>query len=610
MASVSLPDMHGIFVLILMVCALILFTREKIALETSSLAIFTILLVVFEVYPYYVEGERLHAIEFFKGFGHEALIAVCALMIVGQGLVRTGALEPLGRFLAKAWNVSPSFSLLLTLLISAVFSAFVNNVPIVVLLLPILISIGHRTGKSPSGMLMPMGFATLIGGMSTTIGTSTNLLVVSVANDVGNIHFGMFDFVVPAVIAGGVAILFLWLVAPRILPKRETPLGDFSPRIFVAHLHVEEGGFAEGKTFSEVREKSGNKLQVLEILRDDDKVVRPLPDATLRAGDRLAVRDTPDNLKDFEDVLGMSLYRDDDSPIDEDNPLQAEGQQIAEVVVTQGSSLQGAVLSDIRFADRYQLVILALHRPGHKTQILQDDIGNMILRTGDVLLVQGTQEKLAELKKSGHVLVLDATSDLPRTSRAPIATVIMLGVVAAAAFGLMPIAISAVCGILLMLISRCMTWRDAAHALNTRVILIVVASLALGSALLQTGGADFMAKLFLAVSAGSPPAFILSGLMLVMAVLTNIVSNNAAAVIGTPIAINIARQLGLPAEPFILAVLFGANLSFVTPMAYKTNLLVMSAGGYEFTDFVRVGLPLAVLLWAVFSFLLPQMYGF
>ncbi len=610
MASVSLPDMHGIFVLILMVCALILFTRERITLETSSLAVLTILLVGFEVYPYYVEGERLHAIEFFKGFGHEALIAVCALMIVGQGLVRTGALEPMGRFLAKAWNISPSLSLLLTLLISAVFSAFVNNVPIVVLLLPILISIGHRTGKSPSGMLMPMGFATLIGGMSTTIGTSTNLLVVSVANDVGNIHFGMFDFVVPAVIAGGVAILFLWLVAPRILPKRETPLGDFSPRIFEAHLHVEEDGFAEGKTFSEVREKSGNKLQVLEILRDEDKVVRPLPDAILRAGDRLAVRDTPENLKDFEEALGMSLYRDDDSPIDEDNPLRAEGQQIAEVVVTQGSSLQGAILSDIRFADRYQLVILALHRPGHKTQVLQDDIGNMILRTGDVLLVQGTQEKLAELKKSGHVLVLDATSDLPRTSRAPIATVIMLGVVAAAAFGLMPIAISAVCGILLMLISRCMTWQDAAHALNTRVILIVVASLALGSALLQTGGADFMAKLFLGVSAGSSPPVILAGLMLVMAVLTNIVSNNAAAVIGTPIAINIARQLGLPAEPFILAVLFGANLSFVTPMAYKTNLLVMSAGGYEFTDFVRVGLPLAVLLWAVFSFLLPQMYGF
>jgi di/tricarboxylate transporter len=610
MASITLPDIHGIFVLVLMVCALILFTREQISLETSSLAILTILLVGFELSPYYVAGERLHAIDFFKGFGHEALIAVCALMIVGQGLVRTGALEPLGRILAKAWNVSPSLSLLLTLLISAVFSAFVNNVPIVVLLLPILISIGHRTGKSPSGMLMPMGFATLVGGMTTTIGTSTNLLVVSVARDVGNIHFGMFDFVLPAAIAGTVAILFLWLVAPRILPKRETPLGDFSPRIFVGHLHVEEGGFSDGKTFSEIREKSGNKLQVLEILRGEDKIVRPLPDATLRAGDRLEVRDTPDNLKDLEDVLGMSLYRDDDSPIDDDNPLRAEGQQIAEVVVTQGSSLQGAVLSDIRFADRYQLVILALHRPGNKTQVLQDDIGNMILRTGDVLLVQGTQDKLAELKKSGHVLVLDATSDLPRTNHAPLATAIMLGVVGAAAFGIMPIAISAVCGILLMLLTRCMTWRDAAQALNTRVILIVVASLALGSALLQTGGADFMARLFLALTDGSSPQVILAGLMGIMAILTNIVSNNAAAVIGTPIAINIAHQLGLPAEPFILAVLFGANLSFVTPMAYKTNLLVMSAGGYEFKDFVRAGLPLTIILWAVFSFLLPQMYGF
>jgi di/tricarboxylate transporter len=605
-----LPDAHGIAVLILVVVALILFTREEIPLETSSLGVLAALLLGFEIFPYGAEGAQLHAIDFFSGFGHEALIAVCALMIAGQGLVRTGALEPLGRSLAKLWSISPSFSLLLTLIISGALSAFVNNVPIVVLLLPILVSIAHRTGRSPTGMLMPMGLATLVGGMSTTIGTSTNLLVVSVAADLGLPRFNMFDFMVPAAIAGSAGIAFLWLVAPRILPMRETPLGDMSPRVFIGHLHVNEDSFANGATLSAVLEKAGGKIKVSEIYRDEAKVLAPLPDSVLRAGDRLGVRDTPENLKEFEQLLGASLYGGDNLPIDEEHPLSAEGQQIAEIVVTPGSVLDGVTLSQVRFAQTQQLVILALHRAGAVARVLREDVGDIRLRVGDVLLVQGTQERISEVKREGEVLVLDATTDLPHTRRAPLALTIMAVVVLAAALGIVPIPISAVCGVLLMIVTRCISWSDAAKALSSQVILIVVASLALGSALLKTGGADYLAQVFLAVTSGGSPAMLLSGLMLVMAVMTNIVSNNATAVIGTPIAVNIAQQLGLPAEPFVLAVLFGANMSYATPMAYKTNLLVMNAGGYRFMDFVKIGIPLTVIIWLVLSFLLPKMYGF
>lgn len=605
-----LPDAHGIAVLFLVVGALILFTREEIPLETSSLGVLAALLLGFEIFPYGGDGEQLHAIDFFSGFGHEALIAVCALMIAGQGLVRTGALEPLGRSLAKLWSISPSFSLLLTLIVSGALSAFVNNVPIVVLLLPILISIAHRTGRSPTGMLMPMGFATLVGGMSTTIGTSTNLLVVSVAADLGLPRFNMFDFMVPAAIAGSAGIAFLWLVAPRILPMRETPLGDMSPRVFIGHLHVNEDSFANGETLSAVLEKAGGKIKVSEIYRDAAKVLAPLPDTILRAGDRLGVRDTPENLKEFEQLLGVSLYGGDDTLIDEEHPLSAEGQQIAEIVVTHGSLLDGVTLSQARFAETQQLVMLALHRAGTVARVLREDVGDIRLRVGDVLLVQGTQERISEVKREGEVLVLDATTDLPHTRRAPLALTIMAGVILVAALGIVPIPISAVCGVLLMIVTRCISWSDAAKALSSQVILIVVASLALGSALLKTGGADYLAQVFLAVTSGGSPAMLLSGLMLVMAVMTNIVSNNAAAVIGTPIAVNIAHQLGLPAEPFVLAVLFGANMSYATPMAYKTNLLVMNAGGYRFMDFVKIGIPLTVIIWLVLSFLLPKMYGF
>lgn len=605
-----IPEPHAIAVLILIVVALFLFTRESITLETSSLAVLVLLIAGFEFFPYSEKGTTLQAIDFFKGFGHEALIAVCALMIAGQALVRTGALEPVGRSLASLWAVSPALSLLLTLVVGATLSAFVNNVPVVVLLLPILTSISLRTKKPASSILMPMGLATLVGGMTTTIGTSTNLLVISIAADLGLRRLNMFDFFVPAVIAGGVAILFLWLIAPRMLPKRETPLGDMSPRVFTGFLHVEEGGFADGKTLAEVIKQAGGSIKIREIHRGKNTILTPYPNTILKTGDRLSIRDTPQNLKEFESGLGGKLYS-GDTLVDDDHPLSADDQQIAEIVVTDGSPLEGTTLARARFTDNYQLVTLALHRSGAKVPRLHKgkDIADVRLRVGDVLLVQGSLDQLSAIKRRGDFLVLDATVDVAHTKRAPLALAIMLGIVAVAGFGLLPIAISAVCGVFLLIVTQCIRWQDAAQALSTQVILIVVASLALGTALLKTGGAAYLAQVFLALAGDASPTVMLSALMLVMAILTNIVSNNAAAVIGTPIAFGIAQQLSLPAEPFVLAVLFGANMSYATPMAYKTNLLVMNAGGYQFSDFMRVGIPLLLIVWLCLSWILPLLYG-
>ena len=602
------PNSHALAVLLLTLLALVLFTRERIALETSSLFVLVVLTLGFELFPFEQEGKVLHASDFLLGFGHEALVAVCALMIAGQGLVRTGALEPVGRLLARAWGVAPSLSLLLTLLIGGGLSAFVNNVPIVVLLLPILIGVSLRTGTPASGVLMPMGFATLVGGMSTTIGTSTNLLVVSVASDLGMRRLQMFDFFVPVAIAASVAMLYLWLIAPRLLPHRQTDLGDASPRVFATQLLIPEDSFADGKSLADVVAKAGAEMKVSRVLRGEQTYLLPLPDAVLRAGDRLLLSDTAENLKEYESALGATLYS-GDSPVDDDHPLHADDQQLAEVVVIQGSTLEGTSLSASRFAERYQLLTLALHRAGWHLQALRAGVHDVRLRVGDVVLIQGPSEQIAELKQRGDVLVLDATADLPSTRRAPLALAIMAGIILSAAFGVLPIVFSALGGVLLMLATSCLSWRDAARALNTQVILIVVASLALGAALLKTGAADYLAQLFVMATEGASPAWLLSGLMLLMALMTNIVSNNAAALIGTPIAIGIARQLGLAEEPFVLAVLFGANMSYATPIAYKTNLLVMSAGGYRFTDFLRVGLPLTFIMWAVFSWLLPRIYG-
>jgi di/tricarboxylate transporter len=433
-------------------------------------------------------------------------------------------------------------------------------------------------------------------------------LVVSVAADLGMRRLEMFDFIVPVAIAGSIAMLYLWLVAPRLLPQRGSALEDPSPRVFAAQLLIPDDSPSVDRTLSELIQLAGGDLRVQRILRGDQTMLLPLPDARLRGGDRLLVSDTAEHLKDYESALRATLY-DDNGPIDDGNPLHADDQQMAEVVVSQGSALLGTSLAASRFTEHYQLLALALHRSGWQRRTIGDQISDIQLRIGDVLLIQGAREQIRELKRRGDVLVLDATADLPSTRRAPLALGIMASIVLVAAFGILPIAIAAVAGVLLMLVTRCLGWRDATRALNAQVILIVVTSLALGSALLKTGAADYLAQVFVLLTAGASPGALLSGLMLLMALMTNIVSNNAAAVIGTPIAIGIARQLGLAEEPFVLAVLFGANMSYATPIAYKTNLLVMSAGGYSFGDFMRVGIPLTLIMWGAFSWLLPAMYN-
>ncbi len=605
------PNPHVTAVLCLTGVALLLFTQERITLQTSSLLVLLALAVGFEAFPFTTAEGPMHAVDFFQGFGHEALVAVCALMIVGQGIERTGALEPIGRIFARWWMAAPRFTFLIVLLVSAWISAFINNVPVVVLFLPILISVAVRTGMPASSVLMPMGFATLLGGTSTTIGTSTNLLVVAVAKEMGLPAIGMFDFILPAAMAGTIGVVYLWLIAPKLIPTREQPLTDVSPRIFSAHLAILEKSKVIDKPLSKALELAGGTMKVTGIERGEGKFLIPFPEIVLRAGDHLVIRDTPEKLKEYERLLKGTLYPEDhdNGPVDEDHPLMAKNQQIAEIAIVERSSIPGKTLADLRFAERYGLITLALHRSGQELERDHDEIGDIVLRAGDVLLVQGPQEQIIQLKRQKDFLVLDATSDMPSNSKAPLALAIMVAIVGLSALGALPIAISASCGALLMILGGCLSWRDATGALSAQVILIVAASLALGTALLKTGGANYLASIFVAVAGDAPPTVIIAGLLLLVGLLTNIVSNNAAAVIGTPIAVSIALQMNQPPEAFVFAVLFGANLSFITPMAYKTNLLVMSAGRYTFKDFFRVGLPLFIIMWIALSLILPAVYG-
>lgn len=605
-------NLHASVTLLLTALALILFTQDKIRLESSSLFILTLLVLFFTLFPFYTEDDRqLTAADFFMGFGHEALIAISALMILGKGIETTGALKPLTRQLSQSWSKSPALTFLITLLVSAVLSAFVNNTPIVIMLIPILISVAINNQTSPSKLLIPMGLTTIIGGMATTIGTSTNLLVVALANDMAGIQFSMFEFSLPVIIVGGVGIFLLWGIAPYFLPDRKIALNDQKQRIYNAVLFLSEKSINQDMEVRDVLEKTNHEMPIHKILRGEYQQIIPIPTVKLKPGDKLFITGTAEKLKEFESKLNGTLHNinNEGELLDGEYQTQDDDQVLAEILVTGGSILHNRSIKQARIAERFNVLVLAIHRLHHSSQRMTKKLSKMKLHRGDILLVQVSRENLHLIKDDTKLLVLDNVTDYVSNGKGSTAILVMLGVITLAATGILPIAVSALAGVIAMILSGCLGWRHIGKALSAQVILVVVVSLALGRALTDTGGTDFLANSFIGVTHGMSTVMILSSLLFLMAFITNVVSNTTSAIIGTPVAITIAQHLGVPLEPFILAVLFGANMSYATPIGYQTNLLIYSAGGYTFMDFLRFGVPLTLVMGFGFAFILSILYG-
>jgi di/tricarboxylate transporter len=609
--SAATLDPHGVAVLVLAAAAFVSFAVGRVQLETTSIVIIAVLVLGFFLFPYRRDGVPVTPADFLLGFGHQALVTICALMVLGKALATTGALEPVGRVLGSAMAARPRIALLAVLVFCAAASGVVNDTPIVVIMLPVLMSAALRSNSTPTATLTPMNYAVLVGGMGTTIGTSTNLLVVSIAADLGVRRFGIFEFLPLAALAAVPALLYLWLVLPRLIPERSPPIGDASPQLFSAVLSVKEDGSAHDQPFAEVLKKGGSGVRIEKLERNGMELVR-LPTVVVRAGDRLYVRASAKGVREFADSIGASLHNvgDLDQIIDDEHPLAKPDQRLAEVVVTERSPLDNATLRETRFADFHDVIIVGLQRAGAGALQRAQDVGDARLRTGDVLLVQGGAEEIAKLRQSAGLLVLDTSYEIPHTAKAPLTLVIVAAVVVGAATKIVPIYVAALLGVALMVITRCIDWEEATHALSAKVILLIAASLALSAALTRTGGTDFLAASFLQVTQALDRQWLLPLLMLLMAGITNFISNSAAAAVGTPVAVSIAAQLGLSPEPLVLAVLFGANFCYLTPMAYQTNLLVMAAGAYRFLDFVRGGAPLLVIMLVAYSILLPRFFPF
>jgi di/tricarboxylate transporter len=592
------PSPHAAGAILLTVLMFYGFVRGRVSVEIISLL--TISAIALGLYFFPLPGQSpTDGLKLaFEGFGHYALITICALMIMGRGLVTTGALDPAARALTKVWRLNQQLGLLVTLLLAMFLSMMVNDTPVVVLLLPILVALATRGAMPASKTLIPVNSAVLIGGMATTIGTSTNLLVVGIATDMGMRPMGVFDFTPIVLMAALVALPFIWLVMPRLLPDN-SPATGHDPRRFSAMLRLAAASAATGRS-----------LETLKAQLPDDIIFDPDAEHSLATSGRVGVTATHEALEEAMRVLGATA-----APAWLMQRLRAhytrtgEDLTVVELAITADSGLIGKRITTAGVAENYNVALLGLHlvRAGRNEQ--RDAGADTEMREGDILLATGAMPNLQRLARSENLLMLEGSKEMPRTVKAPLALAIMAGAVVPASIGLVPIAISALGGAILMFVTGCVKFDRVGRALSAKVIVLVAASIAIGRIVLDSGAAEWLSQLIALGLQYLPAAGVLAAVMLFVTLLTNFASNATAAAVGTPIAFSLAQQLGIPVEPLVLAVLFGCNLCYATPVAYQTNMLIMSAGDYKFGDYTRTGLPLVVIMIVTLSALLVYRYG-
>ena len=607
--EIATVQMAAVFALI--VVSLVLYASEKLPLEVTSLGVLCALMVLFQVLP--VDGaqgvNRLDAVRLLSGFANPALIAVLGLLVIGDALERTGALDKGAALVLAAGRGSPVATVTMALSAVLVVSAVLNNIPVVVIFIPIMQAISLSIGRRPSRLLIPLSFAAMLGGMTTLIGSSTNLLVSSALDQLGERPFGFFDFTIPGIVLASVGLVYLLAIAPRLLPDHSDMAQSLAPdnRQFIAQITVAEGAALDGAGFSDGAPAELADLGLLLVQREEHAFLPPFDGVTLQAGDVIVVGASREALAQAVKSDPVALHPRFEGEVESPERWLIGGQVLAEIMVTPGSTMIGRTLEDIGFRYKHHCIVIGIQR---RSQLLRRRLTEIRLEAGDTLLVQGRRDDIRALRGNHDAVLMEwSAEDIPAVHHARRAGLIFFAVVAASATGLLPISIAALSGAVAMVATGVMGVRDAMRALDRQLVFLIAAALALGAALQETGGADFLADTMLAAVGNASHAVVLSVFFTLVALLSNVLSTKATAVLFTPIAVGVAHSIGAPVEPFAVAVVFAANCSFASPVGYQTNLLVMGPGGYRFFDFVRVGMPLIVLLWITFSLFAPWYYG-
>lgn len=578
--------MDALLTLAVVLAATALFVSEKLRVDVVALMVLCALLLLGLVEPKAALG----------GFSSEATITVAAMFVLSAGLTRSGALLGLGRLLARIRN--PWIMLGVVLGVAAPVSAFINNTAAVAVFLPILLAAATAAKRSPSRMLIPLSYVAQMGGVCTLIGTSTNLLVNSLARQAGEPGFTLFEFSELGLVFLGFGVAYLLVASPFLLPEREAPSLPQAAELgkYVTELKVPEGSKLVGRTVAEIGAVENHRVYVLELIRGETLHREPRATA-IEAGDVLLVQGEWPRLTEFARAHGLSL----DTP-------QTGRTVLVEAMVAPNSRLTGRTLDEVALPQQHQARVIALHRRGER---VAEQLRSLPLAAGDLVLLSIPDSEIAELRRdTALVIVSERNEERIDWRRAFTAVGVMVAVVTLAALNIIPIVESAILGCIALVVLRALEPDEAYAAIDWRVIVLLAGVFPLGIAMQESGLARLVVDYTLGPLGGFGPLAALAALYLLTTLLTEVMSNNATAVLLTPIALGTAETLGVDAKPFLIAVMFAASTAFATPVGYQTNTMVYSAGGYRFADFLRIGLPLNVLFFLVAIVFIPRYFPF
>lgn len=585
-----------IAVLVLVVVSVFLFATERLAVDLVALIVLAVLLITGLVT---VE-------EGLSGLSNEATVTVGAMFILSAGLSRTGAVNFVGTAFGRIGRRSFSLALVAIMLVIGFVSAFINNTAAVAIFMPIVLGVARELRASPSKLLMPLSFCSILGGLCTLIGTSTNIVGNAIAVKNGQPPIGMFEFTPAGMLLFAAGSLYMLLIGVRLIPERrgsEDLTQSYGMGDYLTEIKLRRESDMVGKKLRDSVLVTELDVEVLEIVRGGNRVILPGPETELRAFDLLRVRAGVEKINRLAEQPGIELVG---RTKWDDQTLQSGEIALVEAIIAPGSPLVGHSLQSIRFRQRYDAIVLALRQRG---ELRRENLDRVILRAGDVLLIEARPAQIERLRGVDD-FVLIAEVGLPtfrRTKMIP-ALVIITAVVVLAATDLVPVVIGAVAGCVLLVLTNTLTLEEAYQAIEWRVIFLLAGVLPLGIAMEKSGAALYLSKLIVGSVGSLGPVAVLSAIYLMGWLLTEAMSNNATVLLLGPIAIATAQSLGCSPRPFLVAVIFAASAGFMSPIGYQTHTLIYGPGRYRFADFIRVGAPLSILCWLLATFIIPRFW--
>jgi di/tricarboxylate transporter len=581
------------------ICAVVLFVTEKLPVDLIAMLIMASLLILGIITPQ--EG--------ISGFSNKATVTVAAMFIISAGLFKTGAVSYLGRVTTLVFKKNYWLGLITVMVAVGFFSAFINNTPVVAVFIPILLGVAKEIKASASKLLMPMSFASMFGGVCTLIGTSTNILVSSIAEEKGQPAFSMFEIAPLGLIVFAAGMVYMLLLGIRLIPERRSEgdlIESFNLQEYIAEVVLLENAASVGHTIRDAPITKEIDIAILAIERDDQTIAVPPPDFVLREGDVLRVRCDLEEFKKIQSRSGV-LFKSQFKWSEED--IETTEIKLVEAVVAPGSEFVGKSLNDLQFYERFGVTVLAIR---HRGKLMRVRISDTKLSAGDAMLLEVKTERYHQLLQNpSFVIISEIDQPVYRKSKLIPALLIVVGVISTATLGIAPIVVSSIVGAILLVLVGCLRMDEAYQAVEWRIIFLLAGVLTLEAAMENSGAAPLISSTIISVvSSWGGLVALLSAFYLMTFIFTEMMSNNATAALLTPIAIATANTLQVSPRPFLVAVMFAASASFMTPVGYQTNTLIYGPGQYKFADFLRVGTPLNLIMWVLATIFIPVFWKF